>query len=136
MDYAAKFIRESYAPYLRYFLPSYIPYILISEGRNYLYRQASNGHFRLPLASNWLKYYRESSKYPNRDSLHVLNNYRYFLFVHFIVMHQKFSLSDILDYTIAYITMSFHLFHCCIYIYVTLKSCWLPPAVVFPMVGL
>ena len=31
-------------------------------------RQASNGHFRLPLASNWSKFYRDASKYPAKLS--------------------------------------------------------------------
>ena len=48
-----------------------------NEGSNALYRQSSNGHFQLRLASNWLKFYCESSKYPYRDLSKVSNNYCY-----------------------------------------------------------
>ena len=50
-------------------------------------------YFRLPLASNWLKFYRDSSKYPYRDSSEVSNNYRYRHFGgKFNVIHQNQSI--------------------------------------------
>ena len=38
------------------------------EGSIALFRQSSNGHFQLPSASKWLKFYRELSTYPYRQS--------------------------------------------------------------------
>ena len=39
---------------------------------NALNRQASNGHFRLPLASNRLKFYRGWSIYPYRSQIIIV----------------------------------------------------------------
>ena len=61
------------------------------KGINALYRQASNGNFWPPSASNWLTFYRDSPKYPDRDSSwEVSNNYRYLYFgIYFNVIRQN-----------------------------------------------
>ena len=52
-------------------------YIANHEGTNTLYRQAKNSNFLLLLASNWLKFYCDSSKYPYHELSEVLNTCNY-----------------------------------------------------------
>lgn len=48
----------------------------ILEVRNAHYRQESTNYFRIPLASNWFKCHRDSSKYLDHNSSQVSNMYR------------------------------------------------------------